>query len=55
LDADGLKAFAEFKRKLDCPLVLTPHAREYEILTGNRLPNNLEEKAQEVQRMALLT
>jgi hydroxyethylthiazole kinase-like uncharacterized protein yjeF len=52
LDADGLKAFAEFKRKLDCPLVVTPHAREYEILTGKRLPNNLEEKTQEVQRMA---
>ncbi len=52
LDADGLKAFAEFKRKLDCPLVLTPHAREYEILTGNALSNNLEEKAQDVQKMA---
>ncbi|MCJ7722007.1 NAD(P)H-hydrate dehydratase, partial [Candidatus Bathyarchaeota archaeon] len=52
LDADGLKAFAEFKRKLDCPLVLTPHTREYEILTGNALSNNLEEKAQEVQKMA---
>jgi hydroxyethylthiazole kinase-like uncharacterized protein yjeF len=52
LDADGLKAFAEFKRKLDCPLVVTPHTREYEILTGTRLPNSLEEKAEEVQRMA---
>jgi len=52
LDADGLKAFAEFKRKLDCPLILTPHTREYEILTGNALSNNLEEKAQEVQKMA---
>jgi NAD(P)H-hydrate epimerase len=52
LDADGLKAFAEFKRKLDCPLVLTPHAREYEILTGNRLPNNLMDKAKNVQQIA---
>ena len=52
LDADGLKAFAEFKRKLDCPLVLTPHSREYEILTGTRLPDSLEEKALEVLRMA---
>ena len=52
LDADGLKAFAEFKRKLDCPLVLTPHAREYEILTGTKLPNSLEKTAQDVQRMA---
>ncbi|MCW4015742.1 MAG: NAD(P)H-hydrate dehydratase [Candidatus Bathyarchaeota archaeon] len=52
LDADGLKAFAEFKRKLDCPLVLTPHAREYEILSGMRLPDSLDERAQEVQKTA---
>jgi NAD(P)H-hydrate epimerase len=52
LDADGLKAFAGFKRKLACPLVLTPHAREYEILTGNKLPKGMEEKAEDVQRTA---
>ena len=52
LDADGLKAFSEFKRKLGCPLVLTPHAREYEILTGNRLSTDLDGRAQEVQKMA---
>ena len=34
LDADGLKAFAKFKRPLKVPLVLTPHAGEYAILTG---------------------
>jgi hydroxyethylthiazole kinase-like uncharacterized protein yjeF len=52
LDADGLKAFAEFKRKVDMPLVLTPHAREYEILTERKLPKELEEKTKEVQKMA---
>jgi len=52
LDADGLKAFAEFKKKVDCPLVLTPHAREYEILAGTKLPESLEERAEEIQRMA---
>jgi NAD(P)H-hydrate epimerase len=52
LDADGLKAFAEFKRKLGCPLVLTPHAKEYEILTETKLPNTLEGKAENVQKMA---
>jgi len=52
LDADGLKAFAEFKRKVDLPMVLTPHAREYEILTGNKLPNDLEERAEKVQKSA---
>ncbi|KON32073.1 hypothetical protein AC477_03435, partial [miscellaneous Crenarchaeota group-1 archaeon SG8-32-1] len=32
LDADAIKAFTDFKRKLECAFVLTPHAREYEIL-----------------------
>jgi len=36
LDADGLKAFAGFKHKVDFPLVLTPHMGEYEILTKSR-------------------
>jgi hydroxyethylthiazole kinase-like uncharacterized protein yjeF len=52
LDADGLKAFAEFKRKVELPMVLTPHAREYEILTGNRLPDDLEGRAEKVQKRA---
>jgi len=52
LDADGLKAFADFKRKVDLPLVLTPHAREYEILTRNKLPSSMEEKAENVQKSA---
>lgn len=53
LDADGLKAFAEFKRKLNIPLVLTPHAGEYAILTGKKLPENLREKVSDVQKTAL--
>jgi len=52
LDADGLKAFAEFKRKVDLPMVLTPHAREYEILTGNKLPDDPWERAEMVQKRA---
>ncbi len=52
LDADGLKAFAEFKRKVSCPLVLTPHAREYEILTGRKLPKAMGERVEEVQKAA---
>jgi NAD(P)H-hydrate epimerase len=52
LDADGLKVFGEFKRKLSCPLVLTPHGREYEILTGDRLPDSLEEKIKHVKNSA---
>jgi NAD(P)H-hydrate epimerase len=52
LDADGLKAFASFKRKLKVPLVLTPHAGEYAILTGRKLPETLSQKVTEVQRTA---
>ena len=52
LDADGLKAFAEFKREVNFPLVLTPHAGEYEILTGKKLSKDLEERAEEVQKTA---
>jgi len=52
LDADGLKAFAEFKRKVDWPLVLTPHAGEYEILTERKLPKNLGQRAEKVQKTA---
>jgi NAD(P)H-hydrate epimerase len=52
LDADGLKAFASFKRKLKVPLVLTPHAGEYAILTGRKLPETLPQKVTEVQKAA---
>ncbi len=52
LDADGLKAFAKFKREVDFPLVLTPHAREYEILTGKKLSKDLEQLGEKVQKTA---
>ncbi|HYA77388.1 MAG TPA: NAD(P)H-hydrate dehydratase [Verrucomicrobiae bacterium] len=52
LDADGLKAFAKFKRVLKVPLVFTPHAGEYEILTGKTLPENQEERVLAVQNTA---
>ena len=52
LDADGLKAFATFKRPLKVPLVLTPHAGEYAILTGETLPEKQEERASAIQKTA---
>ncbi len=52
LDADGLKAFAKFKRPLKVPLVLTPHAGEYAILTGEKLPEDLEDKVAVIQKTA---
>jgi len=52
MDADGLKAFAEFKRKINVPFVLTPHAGEYAILTGKKPPENRGEKISEAQKTA---
>ena len=52
LDADGLKAFAEFKRKISLPLVLTPHAGEYKILTGKEPSKKLERRRVEVHTAA---
>ncbi len=52
LDADGLKAFAEFKRPLKVPVVLTPHAGEYAILTGQKLPDDEKVRVATVQKAA---
>ena len=52
LDADGLKAFAEFKRKLRSPLVLTPHAGEFRILTGKEPPRDVEKRVAAVRDSA---
>jgi len=52
LDADGLKAFAEFKHAADSPLVLTPHAGEYMLLTGREPPRDLRERAEDVRKTA---
>jgi len=52
LDADGLKAFAKFKRPLKVPLVLTPHAGEYAILTGETLPEGADERVPGIQKNA---
>ncbi len=52
LDADGLKAFSKFKRALKVPLVLTPHAGEYAILTGEPLPDSQEERISAIQQTA---
>ncbi|MEM1989723.1 MAG: NAD(P)H-hydrate dehydratase [Candidatus Bathyarchaeia archaeon] len=52
LDADGLKAFANFKHRLATPAVLTPHLGEYMILTGERPPEDLEGRAEHIRRTA---
>jgi hydroxyethylthiazole kinase-like uncharacterized protein yjeF len=52
LDADGLKAFAKFKRPFKIPAVLTPHEGEYTILTGQKLSENVNERAAQIQKTA---
>lgn len=52
LDADGLKAFGEFKRRLKVPLVLTPHAGEYTILTSKQLPDDVQGRVHFVKQTA---
>ena len=52
LDADGLKAFAKEKRKLNTPAVLTPHAGEFKLLSGKETSKNLSEKAEAVKEIA---
>jgi len=52
LDADGLKAFARFKRRLDMPLMVTPHLGEYAILTGKKPSGLFSERVLQVQRAA---
>jgi hydroxyethylthiazole kinase-like uncharacterized protein yjeF len=52
LDADGLKAFADFKRPFKVPVVLTPHAGEFAILTGEAVPEGMAERVHIVQRVA---
>jgi hydroxyethylthiazole kinase-like uncharacterized protein yjeF len=52
LDADGLKAFARFKYIRKAPLVLTPHAGEYAILTGSPLSSHLAEQINNVKTTA---
>jgi NAD(P)H-hydrate epimerase len=49
LDADGLKAAVDEKSLLRNPkLVLTPHAGEFELLTGKPLPKDLGKRTQAV-------
>jgi len=52
LDADALKAFAEFKHKMKTPAVLTPHHGEYRTLTGHELTDDMEKQAEDVKKTA---
>ncbi len=52
IDADGLKAYTKFKRPLKVPLVLTPHAGEFTTLTGESLPENVDDRVIAIQENA---
>ena len=52
LDADGLKAFSKFKRRVATHLVLTPHAGEYHILTGKEFSGSVEERVISIRKTA---
>ena len=52
LDADGLKIFGEIRHKLSVPVVFTPHAGEYQALTGHLPPAGLWAKAEDVRKSA---
>jgi NAD(P)H-hydrate epimerase len=52
LDADGLKAFAEFEFKVKAPLVLTPHSGEFKILTGQEPPQDIETRISTTKKTA---
>jgi len=52
LDADGLKLFAQLKRKAETACVLTPHRGEFKILTGVETLGNLKEAGEAVKKAA---
>jgi len=52
IDADGLKALATFKGPLGFPAVLTPHAGEFENLSGRKVPAEIEGRAEEAKTLA---
>jgi len=52
-DADGLKALASERNLAQkLPWVLTPHAREFEILTGVDLPTDIQGRVEQVKLAA---
>ncbi|MFQ5762648.1 MAG: NAD(P)H-hydrate dehydratase [Candidatus Bathyarchaeia archaeon] len=52
LDADGLKIYSEMKHTPSVKWVLTPHAGEFQILTREKVSENLEEAADQVRKAA---
>ena len=57
VDADGIRALSQEKEKISSILkekkiVLTPHSKEFEILTGEKLTTEIEERKEKVKKWA---
>ena len=57
VDADGIRAISQEKEKISSILkekkiVLTPHSKEFEILTGEKLTTEIEERKEKVKKWA---
>lgn len=52
LDADGLKGFAEQKRRMETKVVFTPHAGEFRILTGRDVRGDFKKRGEIVMKEA---
>jgi len=52
IDADALKALGGSKSLLNFPAVLTPHAGEFEAISGRKVSDELEERIADVKQVA---
>ena len=52
IDADAIKALGKLKRNLGFPVVVTPHAGEFQVLAGRRPSNDIHERAEEASSLA---
>ncbi|MFH1327718.1 MAG: NAD(P)H-hydrate dehydratase [Candidatus Bathyarchaeota archaeon] len=52
LDADALKIFGELEHSLKGNCILTPHAEEYKLLTGESLPTDFDKRVAQIKKTA---
>jgi len=52
IDADALKALGSSKRELSFPTVLTPHAGEFEALSGKKVSAELDQRTAQVKSLS---
>jgi len=52
LDADALKAFGQYRRRIEVPAVLTPHPGEFKAVSGKDPSMDLEKRIEDVRGLA---